>query len=180
MHARLWEQPKSHTLGFGLHSTPTQSPRAAVGNSRPKSWICEPIHEEPSLLQELESQPETEYQRHHRQRKPLIRTQSAPLLISTNTTSPIYIKYVIIFLIFLTLSSTFISPTTPIIMSHSLMPRSDSFNARVRGTSHIDFKTATTGVAAKTMRNEISRLVSTVDDPSTKKVRPAIRYANRS
>jgi UTP--glucose-1-phosphate uridylyltransferase len=51
------------------------------------------------------------------------------------------------------------------------MPRSDSFNARVRGTSHIDFKTATTGVAAKTMRNEISRLVATVDDPATKKVR---------
>lgn len=53
----------------------------------------------------------------------------------------------------------------------SLMPRPDSFNARVRGTSHIDFKTATTGVAAKAMRNEISRLVSTVDDPQTKKVR---------
>lgn len=49
------------------------------------------------------------------------------------------------------------------------MPRSDSFNARVRGTSHIDFKTATTGVAAKAMRNEISRLVNTVEDPATKK-----------
>lgn len=49
------------------------------------------------------------------------------------------------------------------------MPRSDSFNARVRGTSHIDFKTATTGVAAKAMRNEISRLVSTVEDTATKK-----------
>jgi UTP--glucose-1-phosphate uridylyltransferase len=49
------------------------------------------------------------------------------------------------------------------------MPRSDSFNARVRGTSHIDFKTATTGVAAKAMRNEISRLVGTVQDPATKK-----------
>ena len=51
------------------------------------------------------------------------------------------------------------------------MPRTDSFNARVRGTSHIDFKTATTGVAAKSMRNEISRIVSTVDDPVAKKVR---------
>lgn len=49
--------------------------------------------------------------------------------------------------------------------------RTDSFNARVRGTSHIDFKTATTGVAAKSMRNEISRIVSTVDDPVAKKVR---------
>ncbi|KAJ7780525.1 UTP-glucose-1-phosphate uridylyltransferase [Mycena maculata] len=51
----------------------------------------------------------------------------------------------------------------------SLLPRNDSFNARVRGTSHIDFRTATTGVAAKTMRNEISHLVATVGDPQTKK-----------
>ncbi|KAH8828167.1 UTP-glucose-1-phosphate uridylyltransferase [Flagelloscypha sp. PMI_526] len=48
----------------------------------------------------------------------------------------------------------------------SLMP---SFNARARGTSHFDFKTATTGVAAKAMRNEISQLVATVDDPGAKK-----------
>ena len=57
-------------------------------------------------------------------------------------------------------------------MSDSLMPRSDSF--RVRGTSHIDFKTATTGVAAKAMRNEISNLVKTVQDPETKKVCPSL------
>lgn len=49
--------------------------------------------------------------------------------------------------------------------------RVDSYNARTRGTSYFDFKTATTGVAAKSMRNEISRLVSTIDDPATKKVR---------
>ncbi|KAI0645417.1 UTP-glucose-1-phosphate uridylyltransferase [Trametes meyenii] len=53
--------------------------------------------------------------------------------------------------------------------SDSLMPRSESFNARVRGASHIDFKTATTGVAAKAMRNELSALVNTVKDPETKK-----------
>ena len=41
--------------------------------------------------------------------------------------------------------------------------------ARVRGASHIDFKTATTGVAAKAMRNELGRLVSTVKDQDTKK-----------
>ena len=57
----------------------------------------------------------------------------------------------------------------------NLAPRSDSYNARVRGTSHIDFKTATTGVAAKAMRNEISHLVATVDDPMTKKVCPVSR-----
>lgn len=55
----------------------------------------------------------------------------------------------------------------------SLMPRTDSFNARVRGASHIDFKTATTGVAAKAMRNELSALVNTVKDPETRKVRPS-------
>lgn len=55
-------------------------------------------------------------------------------------------------------------------MADSLMPRSDSFNARVRGASHIDFKTATTGVAAKAMRNELSALVNTVKDPETRKV----------
>ena len=55
----------------------------------------------------------------------------------------------------------------------TLLPvaRGDSLSARVRGTSHIDFKTATTGVAAKSMRNEISRLVATVEDSVTKKVR---------
>ncbi|KAL1741846.1 UTP--glucose-1-phosphate uridylyltransferase family [Schizophyllum fasciatum] len=52
----------------------------------------------------------------------------------------------------------------------SLMPsRADSFNTRTRGTSHIDFKTATTGVAAKAMRNELSHLVSTISDPQEKK-----------
>ncbi|KAF7790394.1 hypothetical protein EIP86_001349 [Pleurotus ostreatoroseus] len=49
----------------------------------------------------------------------------------------------------------------------SLMPRSDS--ARLRGQSQMDFKTATTGVAAKAMRNEISNLVRSVSDPATKK-----------
>lgn len=56
-------------------------------------------------------------------------------------------------------------------MSASLMPRTDSFNARVRGSSHIDFKTATTGISAKAMRNDISHLVGTVEDPTTKRVR---------
>ncbi|KAM5533348.1 hypothetical protein V8D89_013022 [Ganoderma adspersum] len=53
--------------------------------------------------------------------------------------------------------------------SDSLMPKSDSFNARVRGASHIDFKTSTTGVAAKAMRNELSALVTTVKDSETRK-----------
>ena len=48
---------------------------------------------------------------------------------------------------------------------------SESLHARVRGASHIDFKTSTTGVAAKAMRNELSALVNTVKDPETRKVR---------
>ncbi|KAI0093184.1 UTP-glucose-1-phosphate uridylyltransferase [Irpex rosettiformis] len=52
-------------------------------------------------------------------------------------------------------------------MSDSLMPRSES--TRVRGQSQLDFKTATTGVAAKAMRNELSSLVKSVSDTQTKK-----------
>lgn len=186
MHARLWEQPnlKNRSL-LGLHTTSLDSvlsPRLVIESNRPKSWVCEPISEEPSSQDRsiegtvhLET---AEHQRHHRHRNQLIRTQSAPLLISTTTTSPVHIKYVFIFCLFHLFPYLPSSPTSPIIMTSSLMPRSDSFNARVRGTSHIDFKTATTGVAAKTMRNEISRLVATVDDPATKKVRSVIERTN--
>jgi len=54
----------------------------------------------------------------------------------------------------------------------SLLPRADSFNARTRGASHIDFRTATTGIIGKSMRNELSKLVNTVKDPQTKKASP--------
>ena len=42
------------------------------------------------------------------------------------------------------------------------------------GASAIDFKSATTGVAAKAMRNELNRLSSTISDPAVKKVRPPL------
>ena len=51
----------------------------------------------------------------------------------------------------------------------SLLPRNDSFGARTRGASHIDFRTATTGVIGKSMRNELSQLVNTVTDSQTRK-----------
>ncbi|KAI9442205.1 UTP-glucose-1-phosphate uridylyltransferase, partial [Lactarius indigo] len=51
----------------------------------------------------------------------------------------------------------------------NLLPRPDSFNARTRGASHIDFRTATTGVIGKSMRNELSQLVNTVQDLQTRK-----------
>jgi len=135
----------------------TSSKNPSTRIARPKSLLFEPItEEEPTNLELLPhftgSHSLELLKRHHKQRTPLPRTQSAPQLISTTTTSPVYIN----------------SPHS-IIMSDSLMPRSDSYSARVRGTSHIDFKTATTGVAAKAMRNEISRLVATVEDPQTKK-----------
>ena len=57
-------------------------------------------------------------------------------------------------------------------MANNLLP-GDAASSRVRGTSHIDFKTATTGVAAKAMRNELGRLVASVQDPATKKVSKA-------
>ncbi|PCH43933.1 UTP-glucose-1-phosphate uridylyltransferase [Wolfiporia cocos MD-104 SS10] len=40
---------------------------------------------------------------------------------------------------------------------------------RTRGVSAMHFKSATTGVATKNMRNELNRLVNTVSDPTTKK-----------
>jgi len=51
-------------------------------------------------------------------------------------------------------------------MNGSLLPKAAE---RVRGASHIDFKTATTGVAAKAMRNELGNLVKSVEDPETRK-----------
>ncbi|KLO20353.1 UDPGP-domain-containing protein [Schizopora paradoxa] len=59
--------------------------------------------------------------------------------------------------------STFITTN---IMNGSLLPKAAE---RVRGASHIDFKTATTGVAAKAMRNELGNLVKSVEDPETRR-----------
>ncbi|KAI9572217.1 UTP-glucose-1-phosphate uridylyltransferase [Boletus coccyginus] len=87
--------------------------------------------------------------RHHKPKSTLNGAASDPQIFSTNTTQPVHI------------------PNSPTMAT--LAPRADSLQARVRGSSHIDFKTATTGVAAKAMRNEISRLVGTVEAPATKK-----------
>ena len=58
--------------------------------------------------------------------------------------------------------------------SYTLLPSSG--DSRVRGSSHIDFKTATTGISAKAMRNDLSHLVGTVEDPATKKVQICLLY----
>lgn len=110
------------------------------------------------------------YKRHHKPRSPLIRSQTEPFYLSTTTTKPVHIpssRYPHCSLIACSIRiSTYISSTMA-----TLAPRTDTLNARVRGGSHIDFKTATTGVAAKAMRNEISHLVSTCEEDA-KKVRP--------
>ena len=119
-------------------------------------WRCERIEEEegPSAGTAAAVEPLSAvfgselYKRHHRPRPAQL------LLLSTTTTSPVHINH-----------------THDRDMAN-LLPRADSFNARTRGSSHIDFKTATTGVAAKAMRNELSRLVGTVQDSKQKKVSP--------
>lgn len=111
-----------------------------------KTGSCRTIQEEPTAELDLE-----QLKRRHRPTQSPAAFAVAPQLISTTITPPVHI---------LSSSSN---------MSSSLLPRND-LSARVRGTSHIDFKTATTGIAAKAMRNEISRLVSSVEDPITKRV----------
>ncbi|EIM79168.1 UTP-glucose-1-phosphate uridylyltransferase [Stereum hirsutum FP-91666 SS1] len=53
-------------------------------------------------------------------------------------------------------------------MASSLSPASAK-SPRTRGVSAMHFKSATTGVATKTMRNELNRLVQTVHDPNQKR-----------
>ncbi|KAF8210417.1 UTP-glucose-1-phosphate uridylyltransferase [Mycena galopus ATCC 62051] len=142
--AKRGKKIQTYTLNLTASYTLTSpiTPLSKSFPSSPRPWI-ESITEEPE-----EASSALAHKRFHRTRAPLPRTQSAPQLISTTTTQPFH--------------------NYPM-ANASLLPRADSFNARVRGTSHIDFRTATTGVAAKTMRNEIGHLVATVADPQTKK-----------
>lgn len=159
----------SSTLGNERASSESKSNHSRVVQ---RKSVCQLIPEElgglPSDLSALHTHIDLSSEflkRHHKPRSSPIRTVSDPQILSTNTTQPVHIpksKYV------LPVALDRLSPP-PRTMA-TLNPRADSLNARVRGSSHIDFKTATTGVAAKAMRNEISRLVNTVEDPATKKV----------
>lgn len=172
---RSSSRPSSPLALFSL------SPNQAVDNisaARRKS-TCEPITEEPGPRPDLlHSEP---YKRHHQKpRSALTRTQSAPqLFLSITTTRPIYInhsrRYILIFMDTLpslpsTMSTDPNSDRSDMSTSASSLQAPSTFNTRVRGSSHVDFKTATTGISAKAMRNDLSHLVGTVDDPITKKV----------
>ncbi|GBE81322.1 Probable UTP--glucose-1-phosphate [Sparassis crispa] len=157
MHTRLSYQKEQKRASFPFPTRSSlSSPIAHLSltstfDGAVRKSICEPINEEgPTDDLDLEI-----HKRHHRPRAPHPTGSIFPVgpvpLLSTTTTQPVYINH------------------SQITMSDSLMPRSDSFAARVRGTSHIDFKTATTGVAAKAMRNDISNLVKSVQDQETKR-----------
>jgi len=112
------------------------------------------------------------YKRHHRPRPIIPRSSSTPNLIDILLSDhPIYLNQP-------HLHPPPPSPPPQKRQQHrssaengmaSLIPRNDSFGARTRGASHIDFRTATTGVIGKSMRNELSQLVNTVQDSPKRK-----------
>jgi hypothetical protein len=116
------------------------------------------------------------YKRHHRPRP--INPHSSPSSPSTNLIDILLSDHPIClnqlpslphFSPLLPLPSQKSSKSTPTTPNKKMSLRPDSLNARTRGASHIDFRTATTGVIGKAMRNELSQLVNTVQDPQTKK-----------
>ena len=42
-------------------------------------------------------------------------------------------------------------------------------SARQRGASHVDFKSATSAVASKAMRNELNEMIEGIEDPAARK-----------
>ncbi|KAI9509718.1 UDPGP-domain-containing protein [Russula earlei] len=112
------------------------------------------------------------YKRHHRPRPILPRSSSSPNLIDILLSDhPIFLNQLRPHppLPPLPPPQEPQKPTTTTNRMATLLPRPDSFNARTRGASHIDFRTATTGVIGKAMRNELSQLVNTVQDSQTRK-----------
>ena len=140
--------------------------------------ICGPINEESESEQDpLKVSPTTRladfdhlsiYKRHHRPRPILPRSSSTPNLLDILLSDhPISLNHH-------PLPSPTLQkhPPSPRLPSQqqmaSLLPHS-ALNVRTRGASHIDFRTATTGVIGKSMRNELSQLVNTVQDLQTRK-----------
>ena len=132
-----------------------QPQRAAKAQYRRRSYLSPvsfplsaPIPEDPSEDLEDGLQERRHKKKHHQPRPSLPRTLSAPDLLTTLTSTPTH--------------------------SHNLrnLPPMSSLAApshRVRGASHFDFKTSTSGIATKAMKNELSHLVASVQDPPTRK-----------
>ncbi len=91
--ATLREKREAQTVALLSVNLPINS-RSNTTSSSP--WIIEPITEEPSNLELWPffagSDSSELLKRHHRPRASLPRSNSAPLLLSTTTTSPIHIN----------------------------------------------------------------------------------------
>jgi hypothetical protein len=186
MHARLWgEIPSVGSSGRRLSG----EGGTRIGNKRRS--MCERINEEREDINlEITSQhdslsPTTRladfdhlsiYKRHHRPRP--INPPSSPSSPSTNLIDILLSDHPIClnqlhslphFPPLLPLPSQKSSKSTPTTPNKKMSLRPDSLSSRTRGASHIDFRTATTGVIGKAMRNELSQLVNTVHDPQTRK-----------
>ncbi|KAI9463620.1 UDPGP-domain-containing protein [Lactarius psammicola] len=191
MHARLRGETSSLGGGGGGGSRRGLSGgKGGDGGAQAQIWnkrrsICVPINEESEISSSqldhddpLSVSPTTRladfdhlsiYKRHHRPRPILPRSSSTPNLLDILLSDhPISLNHH-------PLPSPTLQkhPPSPRLPSHqqmaTLLPRGDPLSARTRGASHIDFRTATTGVIGKSMRNELSQLVSTVQDLQTRK-----------
>ena len=144
---------KTKLKQFRVQAGLTQAKVAeAVGVSQPnyQRWEASsaPIPEDPSEDLEDGLQERRHKKKHHQPRPSLPRTLSAPDLLTTLTSTPTH--------------------------SHDLRNQPPMSNLaapshRVRGASHFDFKTSTSGIATKAMKNELSHLVASVQDPPTRK-----------
>ena len=152
--------------------------------------MCERINEEMEDIIEISGQPDqlspttrladsdhlSVYKRHHQPRQALPRSSSSPNLIDILLSDhPISLdqlhNHPLPF--FPPLPPQKKTQTTkatpPKTQMANLLTPAASFNARTRGASAFDFRTATTGVQGKAMRNELSQLVNTVQNPQQRK-----------
>ena len=203
MHARFsWEMPtfgstcSANEVAGGFGGSQQWSGGKGTRDGGSHIWnkrrsMCERINEEKEDINiEIGGQPDqlspttrladsdhlSVYKRHHRPRQPLPRSSSSPNLIDILLSDhPISLNQ-----LFnhpppssLPLPPQKKSPRTAPPTTQMATLRADSL--RTRGASHIDFRTATTGVAGKAMRNELSQLVNTVQNLQQKKASSVTR-----
>lgn len=179
MHARLRGEMPS--LGGGSGRRGLSGGKGEDGARHKRRSICGPINEESETEDSPRTSPTTRladfdhlsvYKRHHRPRPIIPRSSSTPNLLDILLSDhPIFLNHH--------------PPPSPTLQKHPPSPRlpssfrsqqqmsnllpSASLNPRTRITSHIDFRTATTGIIGQSVRNELAHLVSTVKDPQTRK-----------